>query len=183
MSMLAYDILQAALKDMGMREPDEILQVVNDQIIEKLQKSNTGGTQDGMDLTLCRLNKASGILTYAGAKNELWVASGPGIQIYPVDKSSIGDKAGLLFTKHEVKLRENDLVYLFTDGYADQKGGPENKKYMRSKFRNLLSEIAALPCSQQQARLEAEFRSWKGDLRQRDDVLVVGFKVRTSSPS
>jgi tetratricopeptide (TPR) repeat protein len=177
MSMMGYDVLESALKDKGLMEPAQILQEVNNQVVEKLIKSNPGGTRDGMDMTLCRLNKKTGILTYAGAKNELWIASGSEIICYPVDKVSIGDRAGIQFSQHRVSLKENEVVYLFTDGYADQKGGVNKRKFMRSQFRKLLTSVASLECDAQKSKLEGAFYSWKGNVRQRDDVLVVGFRA------
>jgi tetratricopeptide (TPR) repeat protein len=177
MSMMGYDVLESALKDKGLVEPAQILKEVNNQVVEKLITSNPGGTRDGMDMTLCRLNKKTGVLTYAGAKNELWIASGSEIICYPVDKVSIGDRPGIQFSQHRVSLKHNEVVYLFTDGYADQKGGVNKRKFMRSQFRKLLTSVSSLECDAQKSKLEGEFYSWKGDVLQRDDVLVVGFRA------
>lgn len=178
MSMLGYDMLEYAVKDKHLREPGLILQSINEQMMEKLLKSNPGGSTDGMDVTLCKLHKKSMLLTYAGAKNGLIIANHEEeLILLPVDKCSIGDQAGFAFSQHSVQLTPKQAVYLFTDGYADQKGGPDHKKYMSLRFKQFLKRINNLPCEDQKEQLQLEFKTWKGESAQKDDVLVIGFKV------
>jgi serine phosphatase RsbU (regulator of sigma subunit) len=180
MSMLGYDMLEYALKDKKLRQPGLILQAINNQIIAKLTKSSAGGTIDGMDITLCKFNTKANTLTYAGARNGLCIAHDQEIKTFPVDRRSIGDEEGFPFHEYTINLLANDTVYLFTDGYADQKGGPESRKFMLGKFHLLLKEISGLSCEKQQQRLHAEFNAWKGSESQRDDVLIVGIRLTSS---
>jgi serine phosphatase RsbU (regulator of sigma subunit) len=176
MSMLGYDMLEYALVDRKLREPADILTAVNMQIIEKLYTSNPDGAKDGMDMTLCRLNLKSRVMTYSGAKNDVLLVSGNELQILPVDKNSIGFSADATFTQSSVSLKKDDKVYLFSDGYGDQNGEMTKKKYMSARFRSLLLSIAGLSFAEQKEKLHAELMEWKGNLQQRDDILVAGLK-------
>jgi serine phosphatase RsbU (regulator of sigma subunit) len=177
MSLLGYDMLEYALKDKGIRQPALILNAINDQVMDKLSKSNPGGSKDGMDMTLCCLNRKTMTLSYAGAKNGLCVIQGANMSVLDVDKRSIGDAVGYQFNQHQISLQPYESVFLFSDGYADQKGGPDLKRYMDRRFRTLLQQIAELPCEVQKEKIETEFKAWKGTVTQRDDILVVGLKV------
>ncbi len=177
MSMLGYDLLEFAVKDKGLREPSLILQAMNEQLMQKLIKGNPGISTDGMDMTLCKLNRKTETLTYAGAKNELCIAHHTDMKRYQVDKRSVGYEAGFMFTQQTLTINPGETIYLYTDGYADQKGGPENRKYMGARFRTFLQGISGLACAEQQQALQNEFLSWKNKIMQRDDVLVVGFKL------
>jgi len=177
MSMMGYDVLESAVKDNGLTDPSRILEYINEQILHKLTGNEEGRGSDGMDITFCRLDKQKSTLTYSGAKNDICVVSGSEMNIFPVDKSSIGDRPGQRYHQQEITLHENDMIYIFTDGYADQNGGAENKKFSRNGLRKLFLEIAALSCDQQLTRLQTEFITWKGAGRQRDDVLLVGFRA------
>jgi len=177
MSMLGYDLLEYAVKDKGLREPAEILNLMNSQIIEKLNTNQGQTATDGMDLTLCRFNLDTRELVYAGAKNDLFLFSGKELIPLRVTKCSIGYSARMEYTQSSRLLKNNDLLFLFTDGYSDQNGGPEQKKFMSRNLKNLLEEISPLPCPEQEYRLLSAFKDWKGNFPQRDDVLLVGFRV------
>jgi serine phosphatase RsbU (regulator of sigma subunit) len=177
MSMLAYDLLEYAIKDKALLEPDEILNLVNNMIIEKLDPHQNKASTDGMDITLCRMNINTRELVCAAAKNPLLIYSEGKLESLPVTKISIGFQSGTQFTQSSRILRPLDTLWLFTDGYCDQKGGKEAKKYTLNRLKNLISEITTLPCSEQKNRITAEFEAWKGAYSQRDDVLIVGVKI------
>jgi len=176
MSMLSYDLLEYALKEKCMTEPGQILGVINASIIEKLYQTNPDGAKDGMDITFCRLDLETRELCYAGAKNGLILISDGVLTSFPLNKHSVGYQLDEVFSQGSVQLKPDDAIYLFTDGYADQKGGPGNSKYLPIRFRKLLTEIAASPCAQQHERLSKEFFAWKANTTQRDDILVACFK-------
>ncbi len=177
MSMLGYDLLEYAVKEKRLREPGNILNMVNKQIIEKLKGSDMESATDGMDLTLCRLNLNTGELVYAGAKNDLFVFSGNQLQILPVTKCSIGYSREMRYTQKTIILKKTDEVFLMTDGYCDQKGGPEKKKFMLRKLKVLLQEISSFPCDIQQQKISEAYEAWKGNNPQRDDILFLGFRM------
>jgi serine phosphatase RsbU (regulator of sigma subunit) len=175
--MLGYDLLEYAVKDKGLREPSEILNLMNSQIIEKLNTDHAETATDGMDLTLCRFNLDTRELVYAGAKNDLFLFSDNELTTLRVTKCSIGYSAQMEYTQSSRVLKNNDQVFLLTDGYSDQKGGPEQKKFMIRKLKNLLEEVSSLPCLEQESILLSTFEGWKGTYPQKDDVLFVGFRV------
>lgn len=177
MSMLSYELLETVVKEYQTREPAEILSTINTRIIQKFNGTNMGGAKDGMDITLCRYNLKSRLLTYAGAKNSFFLFNGEELKLCVVDRQSIGYIDGIKFNQAEVTLQAGNELFLFTDGFADQKGGPEGKKYMNSRFEILLRELAKLSFREQKSKLEQEFAAWKGTNHQRDDVMVVGIKI------
>jgi serine phosphatase RsbU (regulator of sigma subunit) len=176
MSMLGYDMLEYALVDRKLREPADILTAVNMQIIEKLYTSNPEGAKDGMDMTLCRLNLRSRVMTYSGAKNDVMLVSGNELRILAVDKNSIGFRGDTSFVQNTVSLRHGDSIYLFSDGYSDENGEATRKKYMSVRFRELLLSMRSLTFAEQKEKLHSELMMWKGNLQQRDDILIAGFR-------
>ncbi len=176
MSILGYDLLEYALKEKKLREPGEILTAMNNRIIEKLFKNNSDRTKDGMDITLLKLNLSTRELTFAGAKNELVIVSNGILNKYAVDKKSIGYRSGMNYQQERITLHKNDMVYLFSDGYADQKGGEEGKKFNNYRMREVLTGIASLSAEKQHEFLNTEFIRWKGLNSQRDDIIIVGFR-------
>jgi serine phosphatase RsbU (regulator of sigma subunit) len=177
MSMLGYDLMESAVKDKGLREPAEILNLLNRQIIEKLKSGNGHSASDGMDITLCRINLNTHNLVYAGAGNDLIVYTGKKMEVLAARSISIGYSDSHTYTQHSKSLQPADMIWLFTDGYRDQNGGPENKKIRNNGWKSLLLELSPLPCSEQQSRLTAFFENWKGYQIQRDDVLVLGIRL------
>ena len=176
MSMLSYDLLEHALKEKQMTEPGQILTEVNHKIIETLYQTNPDGAKDGMDIILCRLNLDSKELCFAGAKNGMIRISGTELEVFKTNKHSVGYQMEEEYVQQSVQLYKNDILYLYTDGFADQKGGPENKKFQGPQFRHLLHEISGLPCAEQHEKLMIEFLSWKANSTQRDDILIACLK-------
>ena len=119
-------------------------------------------------------------LQYAGAYNPLFYIRDNQLQEIRADKFPVGvhysDKAQD-FNNYNLKLQEGDVIYIFSDGYADQFGGPRGKKFMYKKFRELLINSHKLDMNKQKEILHNEFVTWKGDLEQVDDILVIGVKI------
>lgn len=144
------------------------------------QHSEEGAVRDGMDMTLCILNKNDGSMDMAGANNSLYLFRDGEMKEYKADKIPIGYAEGnsKSFTNHRIELIKGDTVYLFSDGYADQFGGPKGKKFMVGQFRTFLNQIHKLPLNEQHHTLDATIEQWRGNLEQVDDILVIGFKVK-----
>jgi len=177
MSMLGYDLLENAVKDKGLREPASILNLMNRQVIEKLDSYNSESATESMDLTLCRLNLMTRELVYAGAKNDLFLLSENELWVLPVTKCSIGYAREMEYTQESRILKPKDELYLMTDGFADQKGGPEGNKFMIKKVKSLFQTLSALSCPEQKHRLLNELEQWRGVMPQKDDILLVGFII------
>ncbi len=156
--------------------PAEILDKLRDKIVQEL--SRHGITKDGMDISLMRLNIKTNEIMWAGAFNPLWYVEGGILKEIKANKQPIGyvdDPKP--FTNHSLRLNTNDTVYLFTDGFADQFGGPKGKKYKYKQFEDGLLANNHKPLEEQKQILNASFVDWQGNLEQVDDVTVIGIKL------
>ena len=137
-------------------------------------------TKDGIDMSLCIIDKKTYMLQFAGAYNPLYLIRNGELKIIRGDKMPIGIhyKKETPFTNHKLKLKANDAIYLFTDGYTDQFGGPENKKFKIVQFRSLLLKIHHKLMHQQKKILAKELNAWMGDNDQVDDILIMGLRVK-----
>jgi serine phosphatase RsbU (regulator of sigma subunit) len=131
-----------------------------------------------MDIALCCLDLDTKILEYAGANNPLYIISGEELTEIKANKQPVGlFEERVPFTNHEVQLNDHDVVVLFTDGYADQFGGPQGKKYKYAKFKNFLIDHSQEPLSELHTHLVGEFDEWIEGHEQIDDVCVMGVRV------
>jgi serine phosphatase RsbU (regulator of sigma subunit) len=133
-----------------------------------------------MDMALCVFNMAAKKVEFAGANNPLILIRDKQIIKYKGDRFPIGAFEGSNahgFKNNEIDLQEGDCLYLASDGYADQFGGPENKKFMFRKYEELLLEINSLPMDAQKKMLHDRLYEWMGDNDQVDDILVIGIKI------
>ena len=146
--------------------------------MEETLFSQDRNMRDGMDLAFCKLDIQTNELTFSGANHPLYVISGSGIQVLAANKQPIGKFENRKpFTQERIQLEKGDCLYLFTDGFADQFGGPKGKKYMYKNFRDLLEKNTALALNEQKKELNNEFEQWHGSLEQIDDVCVMGVRV------
>lgn len=173
-SVICSSALSKTLLEENKFETGLILDRTRELVIEKFSKSEEN-VQDGMDISLCRINGKE--LEWSGANNPLWVISdGELLEIKP-NKQPIGKIDNpAAFTTHSLTLKANSMVYLFTDGYADQFGGEEGKKFKYKAFKELLIAISELTLNQQKEQLDAHFEAWKGAHEQVDDVCVIGIR-------
>ncbi len=179
MSLLNITSLESAIND-GFVEPADILNTTRERIIERLKKDGSAdGGKDGMDCSLICFDFENQKLSYSAANNPVWIIRKNELINLPINKMPVGkhDNDKESFTQNEFDLQKGDLVYTLTDGYADQFGGPEGKKFMSKKLRELIVSNAHLPLSEQKKVLETSFKNWVGNLEQIDDVTVVGIKI------
>jgi serine phosphatase RsbU (regulator of sigma subunit) len=202
-SVVCSNALNKAVKEFGLIEPAKILDKVAKLVIEDLSKNNIVGDeiQDGMDASLCSLNVESGELQWAGANNSLYIIKNEELKIkdetsldisnnlqssisnlqlleYKADKQPIGKFDNPKpFTNHKIQLQKGDTIYLFTDGYSDQFGGPKAKKYSKGKFKELLLSIQHLPMNEQREALYNAHIEWRGTQEQVDDICIIGVKL------
>jgi sigma-B regulation protein RsbU (phosphoserine phosphatase) len=190
MSVIGGTLLNQIINKTTINNPGEALGYLNKQIVETLSS-----IKDGMDMSLCAINLEKMELQYAGANNPLYIVrkasasnqqttssnSGWELMETKADKQAIGadraDTKTKKFTNHIIKLEKEDSIYLFTDGYADQFGGPKGKKFKYDQFKKLLVFIQEKNMQQQKEILSHQFEKWKGDLEQVDDILVIGIRV------
>ena len=180
MSLIGHNGLNQVVKDRGRSKPSEVLHELNRIAYEALHKDREQGlVRDGMDLALCTLDPVTLELEFAGANNPLYLVRGGEVLLFAPNKNAIGSiELGVeAFTDHRVQLKKGDMVYIFSDGYADQFGGPKGKKYMYRRFRDLLLAISDDTPERQRARLHDEFNGWRGAHEQVDDILVIGMRA------
>ena len=136
-------------------------------------------TKDGMDMTLCALDHKKLKLQYAAAFNPLYIIRDGNLIQYKADKFPVGAFIGETrkFNNNIIDLKKGDMVYIFSDGYADQFGGPRGKKFMAGNFRELLLNASKLPASEQRHKLNETIEKWRGELEQVDDILIIGIKI------
>jgi len=180
MSLIGHNGLNQAIRERGAGRPSEVLKVLNKIAFEALHKDREQFlVRDGMDMALCNYDPERRVLEYAGANSPLYVVRGGEVLRFQPDKRPIGsfDLEGQEFTDHRILLEQGDMVYIFSDGYADQFGGPKGKKFLYKRFRDLLLEISRFPAESQSGMLEEAFRGWRGIHEQVDDILVIGMRA------
>lgn len=178
MSLLNINLLTRALAENENATPAKLLNEVRRHVISSLNREGNEEARDGMDVVLCSLNKA-GRLRFACANNALLLVRNGELQIHGPDKFPVGLSHTYQpepFTEFEITLQKGDCVYLSTDGFADQFGGKKGKKYKQKRLREFLQQQSHRPIKELESILEKEFESWRGDLEQVDDVLVMGFQ-------
>ena len=132
-----------------------------------------------MDAVLCIWDKKNNTMEFAVANNPLYLIRGWELQETERDKQPVGFLTGEQkpFTTHKIKLQKNDTIYIFTDGFQDQFGGPRDKKFSRKRFRELLLSIQPKSMEEQKETLNQTFEDWMGEKEQTDDVLVIGLRI------
>lgn len=180
MSMLGNALLNQIVNIEKIVEADEILNQLHKRVRLALKQAETHN-RDGMDLALCVYDAQAKTLSFAGAKNSLVYIQNNEVFEIKGDRHPIGGEQKELerfYSRHTFTIDTPTYVYLFSDGFPDQFGGPENKKFLGKRLRDLFLEIHHLPFSEQHEKLRQTFEDWKGEGRkQMDDVLVIGFKI------
>jgi tetratricopeptide (TPR) repeat protein len=180
MSIVSHNLLTNIFKEKKIYSPADALNELLNDLTDTLSRSGNNYTaNDGMDLSLCVWDKSKECLHFSGAFNPLILIRNGAFHEFKANKFSIGrhsKEQGAVFIQHTIKLQKNDMIYLSTDGYADQFGGDKSKKMMRKNFHLMLTGLADKPCSNQCETLLNNFNSWKNTLEQVDDVCVMGLR-------
>jgi serine phosphatase RsbU (regulator of sigma subunit) len=182
MSMIGLEIIEKTINEDKIEMPSEILAVLNKGLEKTFSRQKNIGTiiRDGMDIGLCVIDRKKKKAEYAGAFFPLYLIRENTLIEIKGDKLIIGmNPAGVSYTNHEIELREDDIFYIFSDGYVDQFGGTENKKFMYRRFRYLLNTIHRFPVNDQKAVLDENIKTWMSGNPQIDDIMVIGFKPLT----
>lgn len=180
MSILNIACLNESVKGDKLSEPAEILNATRQKVIDHMMHDGSAeGGKDGMDCSLICFDFKNSRLTYAAANNPIWIVRENELITYAADKMPVGkhDKDNVPFTQTEVELKKGDIVYAFTDGYADQFGGVKGKKYKYKQLQELLLNIKSKPMSVQHDIILKSFNEWKGNLEQVDDVCLIGVRI------
>lgn len=180
-SIIGFELFRKMTNIEGIKKPSEILNSLNKDFQEVFGDVENITLKDGMDVAFCSLNRKTKMLEFSGAFNPLYLIRDNSIIEVKGDRNSVGlDHPEYLdseFTNHAIQLHSGDIFYIFSDGFADQFGGPEGKKYKYRRFRHLLLALHHLPMKRQHDYLYKSITEWKGDLDQVDDILVIGIKI------
>ncbi len=178
MSLLNITSLEKAIETYT--EPSDILNCTRDIIIKRLKKDGSAdGGKDGMDCSFCVYDFKQMKLYVSAANNPVWIIRKEEVVELKPDKMPVGkhDRQHIPFIRHEIELQKGDIVYTLTDGFPDQFGFENGKKFMSKNLRELLLKNAHLPLTEQKHLLEKTFMNWKGNLEQVDDVTLIGIRI------
>ncbi len=180
MSMIGSALIQDIVRRRGVRRPSEILTLLDNEVTSTLNQNSSadGGASDGMDIVVCNFNTKTRHLLFSSAMRPVILVMGGDSYYIKGNRSSVGgDFVGeKLFDDQEYYLSEGDSIYLFSDGYPDQFGGPEGKKMKIIRVKALLEKISSETMDVQSEKVERAFLEWKGKLEQVDDVLIMGIR-------
>lgn len=179
MSMLGITFLDEIVNQHKVLSANEILNDLRKDVIKALKQTGKEKEQkDGMDIALCQYDKKTGQLEFAGANNPIYLIRNGALEEFKADRMPIGYEEDISdsFQSHTFQIKKGDVIYLFSDGYADQFGGPDGKKFKYGTLKEYLLKIHNLSMNKQKALLEKNFYSWKGDREQIDDVILMGVR-------
>lgn len=176
-SVVCSNALNRAVKEFNLEETGKILDKVTDLVLETFVKS-TADVKDGMDISLLSVNTKTKMVQWSGANNPLWYFEKGELREITADKQPIGKSDQRKpFTTHLINYDPGASFYLFTDGYADQFGGPKGKKFKYKQLQDNLAAVLGKEMKVQQDELDITFKKWKGKLEQVDDVCIIGLKI------
>ncbi len=181
LSMVSYGLLEQALHEQNIEKPSEILDYLCNKLSQTAARHESESQMsDGLDIALCSYNNKTLTLEYAGAHNPLWIVRDKKLIEYKATRKSIGGGSEIkkdCFKNNIIKVQKDDRIYLFSDGFADQFGGPSNKKFMKKRLSELLVLNSDLEMKDQHGILDSALASWMGENEQVDDILLIGITL------
>ncbi len=180
MSLVGYTLLNQTINIPTVNSPAEVIDFMHHSLVDTLNKKKEEIViNDGMDMSVCAIDRANNKAIFAGANHVLYHIRAGVIEQIKGDKQAIGiqsEEHYKPYTNHAVDLQKGDTIYMFTDGFEDQFGGDKGKKYRSAQLRDYLISIQSKPMPEQRQLLEKEFLTWKGNNEQVDDVLIIGIR-------
>jgi len=182
MSMIGNVLMNKIILESNITSPKEILEALNSELKNALRQDNSNpfSSQDGMDMSICVIDKTTNTLTYAGAMNPLFLLKNGEIETLDVTKKGVGGFEFFKnkpFTEQVIDIVKGTQLYLLSDGYMDQFGGTTNEKYNLKRFKVLLKQCESKSIEEQQSLFENSIEEWQGSNEQTDDVLVIGINL------
>ncbi len=180
MSMLGSSLLNEIITKPEINHADLVLNELRESVINSLnQEGKETETKDGMDIAFVAYDYKNKMVEFAGANNPLYFIRNNELIEYKGDKMPVGlyDRKQDLFSRSEINVQTGDVLYIFSDGFADQFGGEKGKKYLYKRFKEFLLSIHQLPMNEQASLLEKEILEWRGDIEQIDDHIVIGIRI------
>jgi serine phosphatase RsbU (regulator of sigma subunit) len=177
-SIVGYNNLNRTVMEFHLTKPGDILNKLNDLVVDTFVRHSDSDVKDGMDMSLVSIDLDSKQVEFAGAQNPIYVANRNSIEEVKADKQPIGSSLEpKVFENNVVQVQTGDMVYLFSDGYIDQFGGPQGKKFMRKRFKEMLGTICNLDVKTQKQHLDNTIVDWMKNEEQLDDILVIGIRI------
>ncbi len=179
LSLIGYFLLNDIVRSRKVTDPGIILDLLDEGVTKTLRQDEDASTKDGMDIALCKINMNTSEVEYAGAHRPLYIMKGGVMEEVKGNKFPIGGgifKNQTNFTNTKIKLEKGDSIYFSSDGFPDQFGGPEGRKFGPKKTREIIERVHTLSMREASAVFDAEWEAWRGDTRQTDDVLLIGIK-------
>lgn len=179
-SLIGYFLLNDIVKSRKITDPGVILDLLDEGVTQTLRQGKNGSkAKDGMDIALCKINQKKNEVEYAGAHRPLYFMKEGELEEIKGNKFPIGGgrfKNQTNFTSHKVKVKKGDSIFFCSDGYPDQFGGPENRKFGPKRLRNLIREHHQDPIGEMAQTFDQSWEEWKGEYKQTDDVLLIGIR-------
>ncbi|MDC1068717.1 PAS domain S-box protein [Candidatus Kapabacteria bacterium] len=182
MTTIGINFINEIVYTYGMVNPDMILYQLDKMVTDTLVNSSSEDKiQDGMDMSVLVFDKQDSYVSFAGAKNPLFICKSNGDcnrirgTKYPIGSTHYGNSK--VFETHKIEIEKGDMLYIYSDGFQDQMGGHNGKKYMAKNFRDYLNLTSKLDVAKQEILLEKSFNEWKLNREQTDDVLVIGIQI------
>jgi PAS domain S-box-containing protein len=179
LSLIGYFLLNDIVRSRKITEPGIILDLLDEGVTTTLRQDEDATTKDGMDIALCKINYQKREVEYAGAHRPLYIMRNGVMEEIKGNKFPIGGgifKNQTNFTNTKLTLNKGDTIFFSSDGFPDQFGGPEVRKFGPKKVREIIERVHKLPMKQASAVFDQEWESWRGDEKQTDDVLLIGIK-------
>jgi len=182
MSLLGSNMLENVVNKRNVVQPSKILDALNKEVVSRMAtQENIDDIKHGMDIAVISIDTTTNQLQYSGAHNPIYIVRGSELIEIKADKMTIGfdnKQNSIVYTNQTAELKKGDMIYLFTDGFPDQIGGPKRKKFFYSPFRSLLSSVSALDPAAQLKKINDAHVEWLngGQFEQTDDILVMGIR-------
>jgi len=179
LSLIGYFLLNDIVRSRKVTDPGVILDLLDEGVTKTLRQDEDASTKDGMDIALCKVNMDSREVEYAGAHRPLYIMRNGVMEEIKGNKFPIGGgifKNQTNFTNTKLTLKKGDSIYFSSDGYPDQFGGPEGRKFGPKRVREIIEQVHKLPMPEAGKTFEQEWEGWRGETKQTDDVLLIGIK-------
>jgi PAS domain S-box-containing protein len=179
LSLIGYFLLNDIVRSRKITEPGKILDLLDEGVTTTLRQDEDSTTKDGMDIALCKINVTSREVEYAGAHRPLYIIKNSVMDEVKGNKFPIGGgifKNQTNFTNTKIKLEKGDSIYFSSDGFPDQFGGMEGRKFGPKRVREIIEKVHTLPMTEAMTTFDNQWESWRGETKQTDDVLLIGIK-------
>ena len=178
LSFLCNSLIRDAFADEQVNSPGEVLEFARRKLADLFRSSTDSHIYDGMDVSICAMSEDKRTLYFSGANSPITIVRNGIVSEVKADKQHVGySKINIEFTTQIIDIQKDDMIFLYSDGYQDQFGGPFGKKYMKRRMKELLIKIHDKPLEEQYDLLKLDFQSWRADHEQVDDICVMGIRV------